>query len=59
MTRLRREVKAVLHEGPRCGCKTTGRTYAEVPRIEEGLWTFARVEGVPPTGSRGATPWTT
>ena len=36
------------------GCPLTARTRgtcAEILRIEESLWTFARVEGVPPTNN--------
>jgi transposase len=51
MSRLRREVKAELQAGTRCGCKTTGGSRAEILRVEESLWTFARVEGVPPTNN--------
>jgi transposase len=51
MARLRREVKATLEDGTRCPCKTTGGTCAEILRVEESLWTFARVEGVPPTNN--------
>jgi transposase len=51
MTRLRREVKHSLHEGTRCGCATTAGAYAEILRVEESLWTFARVRGVPPTNN--------
>jgi transposase len=51
MTRLRREVKAALQDGTRCACKTTGGTCVEIVRVEESLWTFARVAGVPPTNN--------
>jgi transposase len=51
MVRLRREVKTALADGVRCGCARTRRTYAEILRVEESLWTFARVEGVPPTNN--------
>jgi transposase len=51
MTRLRREVKTVLQDGTRCACKTTGGTCAEILRVEESLWTFARVASVPPTNN--------
>jgi transposase len=51
MVRLRHEVKAALEEGTRCECKTTAGTCAEILRVEESLWTFARVEGVPPTNN--------
>ena len=48
MTRVRREVKAVLDDGARCGCPRTCGTSVEILRVEGSLWTFARVEGVPP-----------
>jgi transposase len=51
MARLRREVKATLEEGTRCACKSTSGTCAEILRVEESLWTFARVVGVPPTNN--------
>ena len=51
MTRLRREVKAALQDGTRCACKTTGGSCAEILRVEEGLWTFTRIAGVPPTNN--------
>jgi transposase len=63
MTRLRREVKATLDEGVRCDCPRTRGTCAEIRRVEEGLWAFARRPGVPPTnnaaerGERHAVIW--
>jgi transposase len=48
MTRLRREVKAALDEGARCDCPRARGTCAEILRVEESLWTFARVVGVSP-----------
>ncbi len=48
MTRVRREVKAALDDGARCGCPRTRGMCAEILRVEGSLWTFARVEGVPP-----------
>jgi transposase len=51
MTRLRRAVETVLHDGTRCAGKTTGGTCAEILRVEASLWTFARVAGVPPTNN--------
>ena len=47
--RLRREVKAALEDGTRCGCQTTSGSCAEILRAEQSLWTLARVAGVPPT----------
>jgi transposase len=49
MVRLRSEVKTALEDGVRCDCARTRGTCAEVLRVEESLWTFARVRGVPPT----------
>jgi transposase len=51
MVRLRREVKAALRDGARCACPRTRGTCAEILRVEESLWTFARVAGVPPTNN--------
>jgi transposase len=45
MRRLRREVEAALREGTRCDCVTTRGSCAEILRVEESLWTFARVAG--------------
>jgi transposase len=50
-TRLRREVQAALEGGQRCGCVTTAATCFELLKVEGGLWTFARVEGVEPTNN--------
>jgi transposase len=50
MVRLRREVKAA-EDGARCESPRTRGTCAEILRVEESLWTFARVEGVPPTNN--------
>src|SRR3954471_22236962 len=51
MSRLRREVKLALEDGSRCGCATTAATCFEILKVEEGLWTFARVRGVEPTNN--------
>jgi transposase len=51
MVRLRREVKTALEDGVRCQCARTRGTCAEILRVEESLWTFARVVGVPPTNN--------
>jgi transposase len=51
MSRLRREVKRCLEEGSRCLCATTAATCFEILKVEEGLWTFARVRGVEPTNN--------
>jgi transposase len=49
--RLRREVKQALQEGSRCSCVKTAATCFEILKVEEGLWTFARVKGVEPTNN--------
>jgi transposase len=49
--RLRREVKAALESGQRCGCAKTAATCFEILKVEEGLWTFARAEGIEPTNN--------
>ena len=51
MTRLRREVRRALEEGSRCGCAKTSATCFEILKVEEGLWTFARVPGIEPTNN--------
>ncbi len=51
MSRLRREVKQALEEGSRCSCAKTAATCFEILKVEEGLWTFARVAGVAPTNN--------
>jgi transposase len=51
MNRLRREVKHALQEGTRCACAATAATCFEILKVEEGLWTFARVQGVEPTNN--------
>lgn len=51
MRRLRREVKQALEDGSRCGCAKTGATCFEILKVEEGLWTFARVRAVEPTNN--------
>jgi transposase len=50
-SRLRREVKAALESGQRCGCVKTAATCFEILKVEEGLWTFVRVEGIEPTNN--------
>jgi transposase len=50
-SRLRREVKAALEGGRSCGCAKTAATCFEILKVEEGLWTFVRVEGVEPTNN--------
>ena len=51
MRRLRREVKKALLEGSRCSCAKTAATCFELLKVEDGLWTFASVEGVAPTNN--------
>ncbi len=51
MVRLRREVRAALEDGPRCESPRTNGSCAEILRVEESLWTYARVEGMPPTNN--------
>jgi len=51
MRRLRREVKQALEDGSTCGCAKTAATCFEILKVEEGLWTFARVQGVEPTNN--------
>ena len=49
--RLRRQVKAALEGGQGCGCAKTAATCFEILKVEEGLWTFVRVEGIEPTNN--------
>src|SRR4051794_33924854 len=49
--RLRREVKAALEGGQRCGCVKTAATCFEILKVEEALWTFVRREGIEPTNN--------
>src|SRR5579863_3726550 len=51
MCRLRREVKESLLQGSRCTCAKTAATCFEILKVEEALWTFARVKGVEPTNN--------
>jgi transposase len=51
MRRLRREVKQALEAGSACECAKTAATCFEILKVEEGLWTFARVQGVEPTNN--------
>ena len=51
MGRLRQEVKQALEEGSRCSCAKTAATCFEILKVEEGLWTFARVRGIDPTNN--------
>src|SRR5512135_407707 len=49
--RLRRQVKAALEGGQGCGCAKTAATCFEILKVEEGLWTFVRVEGIERTNN--------
>src|SRR5512142_3318848 len=51
MRRLRREVRQVLEDGSRCACAKTAATCFEIHKVEEGLWSFARVRGIEPTNN--------
>ncbi len=51
MVRLRREVRQALQDGSKCGCAKTSATCFEILKVEEGLWTFARVKGIEPTNN--------
>jgi transposase len=51
MRRLRREVKQTLLEGSKCPCAKTAATCFELLKVEEGLWSFTRVQGVAPTNN--------
>jgi transposase len=51
MRRLRREVRRALEDGSRCRCAKTAATCFEILKVEEGLWTFARVRGIEPTNN--------
>jgi transposase len=48
---LRGEVRQALEDGSRCRCVKTSATCSEILKVEEGLWTFARVEGIEPTNN--------
>ena len=49
--RLRKKVKHALEDGSECGCVKTSGTYGAILKLEESLWTFARIEGVEPTNN--------
>jgi transposase len=51
VARLRRDVKVALEAGQSCGCATTAATCFEILKVEEGLWSFVRHEGVEPTNN--------
>ena len=50
-TAARRAFRRSLEDGSRCDCAKTAATCRAVLKVEEGLWTFARVEGVEPTNN--------
>jgi transposase len=51
MIRLRREVRRALEEGSSGACAKTAATCFEILKVEEGLWTFARIRGIEPTNN--------
>ena len=51
MSRLRGEVKQALLDRSRCPWAKTAATCFEILKVEEGLWSFARVKGVEPTNN--------
>jgi transposase len=51
MARLTSEFWRALEDGVRCDCARTRGTCAEILQVEQSLWTFARVVGVPPTNN--------
>jgi transposase len=51
MRSLRREIKQTLQEASKCRCAKTAATCFELLKVEEGLWSFACVEGVAPTNN--------
>ncbi len=51
MRRLRREVSQALEDGSRCTCAKTAATCWEILKVEDGLWSFARVRGIDPTNN--------
>jgi transposase len=46
---LRAEVRSLLEQGAACGCAKAAGACAEILKLEEALWTFARQEGLEPT----------
>ena len=51
MHRLRREGKQTLLEGSKYPCAKTAVTCFELLKVEEGLWTFARIKRITPTNN--------
>jgi len=48
---LRAEVRSLLEQGAACGCAKTAGVCAEILKLEEALWAFARHEGLGPTNN--------
>jgi transposase len=48
---VRPEGRRLLQRGAACGCAKTAGTCAKILKVEESLWTFARVAGVEPTNN--------
>ena len=63
VAKWRKEVRAALRRGVRCGCAKTAATCRELLALGPALWTFARAEGVGPTNNaaeralRGPVQW--
>jgi transposase len=51
VARLRAQVRALLEAGAACGSAKTAGMCAEILKVEEALWAFARVQGVEPTNN--------
>jgi len=50
---IRCEMRSLLEQGQTCSHKFTATTCAELLKVEEAMWTFARIEGVEPTNNNG------
>jgi transposase len=48
---LRAEVRSLLERGAACGCAKTAGVCAEILKLQEALWAFARQEGPEPTNN--------
>lgn len=51
MRELRRRFREILERGSKCPCAKTAATCWEILKVEEGLWSFARVADVEPTNN--------
>jgi transposase len=51
MSQFRRAVRQALQEGARCPCAKTAARCFEILKVEESLWTFARLKRVEPTNN--------